>query len=622
MATLKKQGTPQDLVNAWVLFRNLYLRPRGEFFYQDGFKPSPPFHAQMIQDMGKYARNVQAAPRGFSKSTIISVEMPLLLSLTRSPFSISIATATDRLTERQFDKLIIEFTNNPQIIADFGLMRPKRGDSIWNHHHLHLKNGSVIEGFSIMGRKRGIRPQLFILDDPEFDTEATGGTANSQFIITEKYEQILFRQIIPMLKMGSSIFWIGTMINHRCLLYRFCDDDDPRFQLWNRRVYTAENKERNRSLWPSAWPLEFLKSREAEIGSAAYSSEYLNQPLTDDTRLLFIDPDINEYTITNWSDHTDEDRKSPLAAEGQIEYIERTRIRRPDDEFDYANEKKSIKIKDLVGPMYRVLTVDTARGLTTKHDYRAIACLGFDRQNCLWILDLWLGRTKDSVFHTMIYTMGRKWLVRAIGIEACGGQESLVESMQDYVDMFTERLIIAAESSGEPRTVWTPRVIPIRYPSWADKPSRIADLEWRFNSGKIKYPAHLKHTWPLDALYEQTENFTKDLALLRWDDAIDSVAMSTYMVHARGRSKIETATKPNLLQQIKSNHPVVPGLPLLSGVNLNNLTMEELTALINKFADDGQWTGGEQTREKPNILGTDDPDRHANYQISFQKQIE
>ncbi|KKL16166.1 hypothetical protein LCGC14_2498280, partial [marine sediment metagenome] len=207
MATLKKQGTPQDLVNAWVLFRNLYLRPRGEFFYQDGFKPSPPFHAQMIQDMGKYARNVQAAPRGFSKSTIISVEMPLLLSLTRSPFSISIATATDRLTERQFDKLIIEFTNNPQIIADFGLMRPKRGDSIWNHHHLHLKNGSVIEGFSIMGRKRGIRPQLFILDDPEFDTEATGGTANSQFIITEKYEQILFRQIIPMLKMGSSIFW-------------------------------------------------------------------------------------------------------------------------------------------------------------------------------------------------------------------------------------------------------------------------------------------------------------------------------------------------------------------------------------------------------------------------------
>jgi len=530
-------------------------------------------------------------------STVIGVEAPLLLALTRPYFSIAMGMSTDRLIEGRFDRLMIELTENPQITADFGVIKPLRGTAIWNHHHLHLANGSVIEGFSVMGRKRGARPRLFILDDPEFDSEATGGSSNSQYLITEKYEQILFRQIIPMLAKGSAIFWIGTMINRRCLLYRACEGDDPRFGVWMRRVYVAEDTTRTKALWDAAWPLEFLRAREMEIGTSAYSSEYLNRPLTDETKLLQIDPDFNEYIIPDYRTMEPQEQAHLLSSTKEVFWNERKRVGNPGEAPDFETEKKQGQIHKVFGSMYRVALVDTASGLEAKNDYRSIAILGFDHNNCLWVLDLWLGKVKDSVFYRKIYEMGQKWLVRAIGIEACGTQGNLVDSMGEYVNEFTRKL----GASGGESSIWVPRVIPIRYPARMSKGDRIAGLEWRFNAGKIKYPHHRVNEWPFSALYEQTENFTRDLALLRYDDAIDTVAMSIFLVHTRGRESAKAPAKKTLSQQIKSGEPIAPGLPLLSGVNPSDLTAEEMRNLLANFYSP-QNEGKYKTRNKPNII--------------------
>lgn len=596
--TLRKQDTPEDLVNAWVLFRNLYLRPRGDAFYQKGFKSSPDFHYQLIKDLGEWSRNAQAAPRGFAKSTVIGIEIPLLLSLTRPYFSVAEGMATQTLIEARFDKLMIEFTENPQIIADFGVMKPLRGTAIWNHHHLHLANGSVIEGFSIMGRKRGARPQLFILDDPEFDSEATGGSPNSQYLITEKYEQILFRQIIPMLAKGSAIFWIGTMINRRCLLYRACEGDDPRFGVWMRRVYVAEDSTRTKALWRAAWPLEFLRAREIEIGHSAYSSEYLNRPLTDETKLFGIDQDLNEYNIPDYRLMEPQEQTHLLASTKDVCWNERVKINKPDGNFDFEIEKKHGQIRKVFGSMYRIALVDTASGLEAKNDYRCIAILGYDSNNCLWVLDGWLGKVKDSVFHSKMYEMGQQWMVRAIGIEAYATQGNLIESMREYVDEFTRKLT----ANRNERIVWVPRVVPIKPPLRMSKGVRIAQLEWRFTAGKIKYPAHRANEWPFSALYEQTENFTKDLALLRYDDFIDTIGMSTFLVHARGKESAKAPAKKTLSQRIKSGESVAPGLPLLSGVSITDLTAEQVNILLDKQYSGRYNKENYKTRPRPNII--------------------
>ena len=220
-------------------------------------------------------------------STVIGVEIPLLLLLTRPYFPISECLSTDSAVEERFDRIQEQLTTNDLILRDFGTQKPKRGDAIWNRHHIHTLSGSSLRGFSVMGKKRGARPRLFILDDPEADPSGVGGESQvSQQLILEKFEQILFRQIIPMLEQGAAIFWIGTIISRRSFLHRAICMNDPRFDHWNRRIFKAEEYDpvapsRVSVLWPELWPEETLKIRRAEIGEAAFSAEYLNEPISE-----------------------------------------------------------------------------------------------------------------------------------------------------------------------------------------------------------------------------------------------------------------------------------------------------------------------------------------------------
>lgn len=166
LAVLHRQDTPQHLCEAWDFFRKIYLAGVGRLFFKNDFVPSPDFHFQMVYDLGKFARNCIAAPRGSAKSTVIGLEIPMLLALTRPHYEMSLGLATDRLVEERFDKLIQQFVENELILQDFGEVKPPRGQKIWNHHQLSLTNGAIIKGLSVMGRKRGGRPRLFILDDP------------------------------------------------------------------------------------------------------------------------------------------------------------------------------------------------------------------------------------------------------------------------------------------------------------------------------------------------------------------------------------------------------------------------------------------------------------------------
>jgi len=583
IAAMKNQSTPMDMVAAWDLFRRLYLKTQGESFYKGGFVPSPEFHFQSVHDIGQYPRNALAAPRGFAKSTVIGAEIPLFLTLTRPNFDIVLCLATDKLVEGRFDKLMQQLTSNKYIIEDFGTQKPKRGEAVWNHHHLQCLNGSSLEGFSVTGRKRGARPRLFLLDDPEFDPQS--GSESAALILIEKFETFLFRQVIPMLEYGSSIFWVGTMISRRSYLYHACRTEDPRFRYWNRRVLSAivntpgglSDRSEEKALWKEKWPTEVLAVRRSEIGNAAYAAEYDNDPTSDEERLLHVDPSLNEYRIPDAQPNTFD---NPLASNVMVEwdFIPKHTITAPppvDPDAPIILPEGAKRMQkpmcDHFGPMFRILTVDYAPGLKDYNDYSCIVVSGFDPGNCLWVLDAWMGRVRDSLLLDQIYRMGVKWQVRIIGVEALSIQISLVDSVAVYME------------SKEQLTGWSPRVIPVRYPSNSPKSSRIAALEWRFNSGRIKYPMDRKNKWPFDQLYAQTQDFTPDLALLQFDDIIDTVAMTQYVVHSKGGSSSVESGELSLNDRLRDGIPVVPGIPLLSGINANDLTGEQVEILLDKY---------------------------------------
>jgi len=561
-------STPQKFVLAWDTFRRLYLAgTQNAVFYRNGFAESPDFHYDMIEALWQHARNAWAAPRGSAKSTVVAVEATMLLSLTRPFYDITLGLSTDKQKEDRFDQIMMQFQGNELIIQDFGEVQPKRGQALWNHSHLHLKNGSIIRGLSVMGKKRGGRPRLFILDDPENDPDSDSET--SRMAVIEKFEMVLFKQIIPMLESGSSIFWVGTLIDRKSFLYQATTGSDPRFDYWNRVVLRAiahdkDDPKKVYILWPAKWPEDVLEARLGEIGPSAFASEYCNEPVSAQDRLLTVDPRKNEYSVDG-----EFDWQNPLAYTGMIHWQDRI-INAPGEHRVYKEMEKPFA--DMVRPMYRILLFDYASGFSTYNDYSCIVVAGFDIQGTMWILYSWLGRAKEDTLLRLIYETGLAWRPRVLGIESVGIQKTFAEAVQSYV----------AEQGENSGTPWRARVFPIVYPSKESKGQRIASLEWRFNSGRIKYPSHLAGVWPYDQLYAQTADFTIDLALLQHDDIIDTVGMSKYVVKTKGGQFRKERGQVGLLERITKNMPIIPGMPLLSGVRPAELSDEMLNIMSQR----------------------------------------
>ena len=302
-----------------------------------------------------------------------------------------------------------------------------------------------------------------------------------------------------------------------------------------------------------------MEARKAEIGDSAFAAEYLNEPVSPQDRILVIDPRKNEYSVEG-----EFDWKNPLAHTGIIKWTER--FMEPGRRVYKDYEKP---YKELVLPMYRILLFDYGSGMSQYNDYSCILILGFDTSNTLWILDMWLGRGKDATLLRLIYEYGLAWRPRVLGIEAVSIQMSFAEAVKEYIEEMESKI-------SQP---WRARVFPITYPARVTKSNRISGMEWRFRPGRIKYPAHLASKWPFDQLYQQTEDYTPDLALLPHDDAIDTLSMCQYVIKNRGGKFTKEKGEPSLLERIRRNLPVVKGMPLLSGVSSKEITGEMLDAL-------------------------------------------
>lgn len=565
VAAVSRHDTPQHFVESWDFFRRTYLAGcQRQKFYKDGYVESPDFHSDMVYALGQYALNAWAAPRGSAKSTVLDLEISLLLVLTKRFFDISLFFSTDKMKQPRFDVLMAQLTDNELILADFGEMKPKRGSATWNHEYLQLTNGSSISGGSVMGKMRGGRPRLLILDDPENDPDSD--SESSRLIIIEKFETILFKKMLPMLKPGTQMFWIGTLIDRRAFLYRVILGDDPRFDYWNRVVlraiaYDKDDKSKFQLLWPDMWSKDFLDAQKERIGAAAFASEYCNEPVSAQERLLVVDPRKNEYSVDG-----NFDWQNPLAYQGKIHWQDRI-INAPGEHRVYKEMEKSFS--DLVSPMFRIIMFDHAKGLSSYNDYSCICVAGFDTLGTMWILSLWLGRAKEDTLLRMIYETGLTWRPRIIGIETVGSQKDLEDAMKEYM----------TEQEGKNNTPWRARVVPITYPAKESKGQRIASLEWRFNSGRIKYPSHLAHIWPYDQLYAQTADFTIDLALLPHDDVIDTVGMSKYVVKTKGGTLRRERGQLGLLERIIKNQPILQGSPILDGVSSAEISDEMMNVM-------------------------------------------
>lgn len=268
----------------------------GHFFLDHYFRDSSPaFHRGIIKDYFSDGNEYNAAPRGFSKTTILQ-------------------TCTDFSVVNKLDKFIViiektfteaaevikgvhdEFIDNEKILMAYGNLLDIPG-VISAQYQKKVKNpearGDVfINGVRIRGKGfnstiRGLktrewRPTRIILDDVEEDEHISNPEQR------QKYENNYNKGVQPAIDITGSIKVFGTILHQDSLLKNLIDTHKGKVYRAHEGTDPATASEES-FLWPSRWPRERLIAKRKDMmssgqSSSAYAQEYCNDPISEEER--------------------------------------------------------------------------------------------------------------------------------------------------------------------------------------------------------------------------------------------------------------------------------------------------------------------------------------------------
>jgi len=559
---LHLQETAKDLVGAWSLLKAYYFMddPEKDFFpgFFKRYKPTPPVHRTAIKNIGQYAYNVFAFPRGYAKSTI-SVILAMLMFLTRKNFYTMFIYSGEKMVYDRFGEIMYQLEKNERILEDFGGVK---GDGQWNRSRLTNDiTRSRIAGMPVRGSLYGPRPDLIIPDDCEFDPQLQRVTME----LIEQFDGLMHNTILPMMDLGqSAIAVFGTLHNNRTWISRWLkgrEEDDERLSVWNRMLFSAEDRrEDGKLLWEEKFDEEALAHERKKLGAAGYATQRLNRPGEGGSSVLEIHPQLCQYEVTKMDDrYTGGLNVTPLDSTAVFKSWKRT---------DGKIQEITRPFGPTVSKMFRVTLMDYAQCNSPSSDMVCIMEIGAETskwyKDTWWILDLFLGRIRGEQLYKQLFAVASRWRSHYIGIEAVAAQQELLHNAEAYLPTMAARF------------GWNPKMYPIRYPPGLSKADRINSLEWRFNQYRIKYPLHYRRRRMWNLLYTQTEQWTGEEGCLTFDDAVDTVAMMDTMLGGRKHTSFDSLADPEIvsLREELIQNPraeVIPGVPVGLGVNPSDL---------------------------------------------------
>ena len=251
------------------------------------FTSSPAeFHYEIANLAEQRQRLVIAAPRSHAKSTLLALAYPLYRAACfREPFILIVSDTAPQAEQRTSD-IFAELLDNDTLLEAYPhLALPQKKDYLKQRVKRTTREFMTMGGIRFTGagagqslrgiRDREHRPTLIVVDDLE----------NDEAVLTEYQREKLdawFNKALLNLPgpRGSRLIMIGTILHQESLLNRLLSPE--RSDVWEQRVYRAIDGA-GQALWPSEWPLEALDRKRAEIGSRAFSSEFMNEPVDDES---------------------------------------------------------------------------------------------------------------------------------------------------------------------------------------------------------------------------------------------------------------------------------------------------------------------------------------------------
>ena len=269
-----------------IYFAETYLKHYLKF-------KTPEFHQEIYNLLTSVNRLVIAAPRSFAKSTIVQIIYGLWLLLTKENRDILTISASGSLAEDWVRRIKMELETNELIKNDFFWLKwGAETSSKWTESHItiHSQEGKVLNQMRARGRGcqiRGFRPTNVLVDDLEDDELVKSEEQR------KKLEDWFLAALINSLDVNQQLVVIGTILHPLALLKKIIDQKET-FKDWVSKKYQALTD--GRSLWSEKWSTEELLKRKKEIGTYAFQSEYMNEPLLGEEQL------IRPEWIQKWED--------------------------------------------------------------------------------------------------------------------------------------------------------------------------------------------------------------------------------------------------------------------------------------------------------------------------------
>ncbi|MDR1420639.1 MAG: hypothetical protein LBI86_09715 [Treponema sp.] len=223
---------------------------------------------------------IDVEPRGFSKSTRFSLAYPLWITLYRKRRFPILFAASQTQADENLESIRNEIEQNEKLFEDFGDMKGK----IWKKNKITLANGTAIVTRGAGASTRGIRNGPFRPDVAICDDIMTDESAETKQQRDKRYKW--FKRVV--LPLGKDIFpvLINTIFHEDDIVCRLLKElTEGRLKGWVGFRFAALTPE-GASLWPSYWTGEKLQKKQDELGSAAWSTEMMNEPLSAEDAVI------------------------------------------------------------------------------------------------------------------------------------------------------------------------------------------------------------------------------------------------------------------------------------------------------------------------------------------------
>lgn len=469
----------------------LWLRFFMNHYFVD---PTPDFHRDLIGCYFSKDNEYRAAPRGFSKTSIIQGCISFSIANKLEDYIVLIEKSFTEASQ-VLDAVRTEFTDNASIKQVYGLLMQKKPGSDEKDKDAQgdlLINGVRLRGkgfdSSIRGMKyRQFRPTKIILDDVEDDNHIDNPEQRKKYL--DKFN----KAIQPAIDIDKgSIKVYGTILHMDSLLMNLIT--------WhNGKIYKAfeEDNPEQTLLWPERWTyIKLMKKKEEMISkgnsSNAFAQEYLNNPISE------------------------EDRK-----------------------FKYQwlwNPNQLINPRELIGLQYNTYcAIDPADSLEDGSDYTGCVVVAIDSNDNWYILDISRQRRNITSKLDLTFEMWDKWRgwnLRAIGFAKNALKDEIMPLFREECNKrHTYPILRQLKEMGR------------------NKESRIEGaLVGRFEQNKIFFSKDIPEE-DLDILRNELYNFPS----AAHDDCSDSLAfISDMTVSTSGGNQVSNMKAPDYSSAVKN----------------------------------------------------------------------